>query len=314
MRALLLCLLLPVSAALAQVSVSGSGIYVGPMSRFDAAPSAGSFDFTNMSFTGVASAAQGAKADTALQPAALVSYATTAALTSGLSGKMAANPGGSAAQYMRGDGTMSTFPTAVSSFTNDAAYVNQAGSRAAISLTITGTSGAATYNSSTGVLNVPQYTGGSGTVTGITAGTGLTGGTITTSGTIGLVARSFNNAASITLVTSPTGQGGTVIDASRDAFVTYSVATSTTATIGGASSVTVLLEIATTNSATASDWTAIQTVSNSQTITLAVALQSVQANTLTMSGVVPAGYYRRVRYAVTGTASASYVNGQEVKA
>lgn len=39
------------------------------------------------------------------------------------------------------------------------AKVNQAGARSAISLTTTGTSGAATYNSSTGVLNVPQYGG-----------------------------------------------------------------------------------------------------------------------------------------------------------
>lgn len=175
-----------------------------------------------------------------------------------------------------------------------------------------------------------------GTVTSVTAGTGLSGGTITTTGTISLpntgtagtysgvttdaqgrvtagTNRAFNNTASKTLVTSPTAQGGTVIDASRDAAVTYSVSTSTTATIGGASSVTVYLEIATTNSATAGDWTAIQTVSNGQTITLAITLQSVQSNTLTVSGIVPAGYYMRVRYAVAGIASASYINGQEVK-
>lgn len=39
--------------------------------------------------------------------------------------------------------------------------------RAAISLTTTGTSGAATYNSSTGVLNIPNYAGGSSGITGI---------------------------------------------------------------------------------------------------------------------------------------------------
>jgi len=50
--------------------------------------------------------------------------------------------------------TIPTVPTTVSSFTNDSAYVNQAGARSSVSLTTTGT-GAATYNSSTGVLNVP---------------------------------------------------------------------------------------------------------------------------------------------------------------
>lgn len=64
--------------------------------------------------------------------------------------------------------------------------------RSAISLTTTGTSGAATYNSTTGVLNVPNYAsgGGSGTVTsvGLTAPTGfsVTGSPVTASGTLAL--------------------------------------------------------------------------------------------------------------------------------
>jgi len=44
-------------------------------------------------------------------------------------------------------------------------YFTDARSRAALSLTTTGTSGAATYSSSTGVLNIPQYSGGSGGTT-----------------------------------------------------------------------------------------------------------------------------------------------------
>lgn len=46
--------------------------------------------------------------------------------------------------------------TAYEFFTHD--FVNQAGARSAISLTTTGSSGAATYSSATGVLNVPNYT------------------------------------------------------------------------------------------------------------------------------------------------------------
>lgn len=47
--------------------------------------------------------------------------------------------------------------------------------RAAISLTTTGSSGAATYNNSTGVLNIPNYSGGGGTVTGFNNGLSLSG-------------------------------------------------------------------------------------------------------------------------------------------
>jgi hypothetical protein len=53
-----------------------------------------------------------------------------------------------------------------------------------ITLTTTGTSGAATLSGAT--LNIPQYTGGSGTVTSVASGFGLLGGTITTSGTLRL--------------------------------------------------------------------------------------------------------------------------------
>lgn len=87
---------------------------------------------------------------------ALGSYASTSALTSGLSGKFN-NPSGTTAQYLRGDGSLATFPTIPSNtnqLTNGAAFVDQAGARGAISLTTTG-SGAATYNGATGVLNVP---------------------------------------------------------------------------------------------------------------------------------------------------------------
>ena len=51
-----------------------------------------------------------------------------------------------------------------------------------ITLTTTGTSGAATFSSNT--LNIPQYTGGSGTVTSVASGYGLLGGPITTTGTL----------------------------------------------------------------------------------------------------------------------------------
>ena len=84
-------------------------------------------------------------------------------------------------------------------------YFTNARARSAISLTTTGTNGAATYNNTTGVLNIPAYAAGSGTVTsvGLTS-TDITiggGSPITASGTFTLTlpvinsnVGSFNNA------------------------------------------------------------------------------------------------------------------------
>ena len=71
---------------------------------------------------------------------------------------------GSALSYLGGDSALHALSGVnVSTLINDANYINQAGARTAISLTTTGT-GAATYNNSTGVLNVPTPSA-SGTVT-----------------------------------------------------------------------------------------------------------------------------------------------------
>ena len=48
-------------------------------------------------------------------------------------------------------------PTALSAFSNDLNFINQSQARTSISLTTTGTGGAASYNSSTGVFNIPVY-------------------------------------------------------------------------------------------------------------------------------------------------------------
>lgn len=61
------------------------------------------------------------------------------------SGTIAITGAGTASDYIKGDGSLGVFNTAA---------------RGAISLTTTGTSGAATYSSTTGILNIPQYQGG----------------------------------------------------------------------------------------------------------------------------------------------------------
>jgi hypothetical protein len=146
-----------------------------------------------------------------LNKPSLATVATTGAYTD-LTGKPTIYSfTGLSTQYTKGDGTYATFPTNISSFTNDIGYLTSITSsqvvtalgftpltnsrtisingniqdltanrtwtltsdnitegttnlyftnsraRAAISLNTTGTSGAATYNSTTGVLNIPQY-------------------------------------------------------------------------------------------------------------------------------------------------------------
>lgn len=97
----------------------------------------------------------------------------------------------------------------------------------------------------------------------------------------------------------------------RNYTVHYSVSTSCTATIGGASSATVVLETALTNSATAGDWTTIGKIANGQTITLAIALQSIQTGTIDITREIPAGSYVRLRSTLTGTSSCTLDSGQE---
>lgn len=210
---------------------------------------------------------------------------------------------------------------------NPSAFVNQAGARSAVTLTTTGTAGAATYNSTTGALNIPNYAPGTGTVTSVTAGAGLSGGAITTSGTISMP--SIGTAGSYSGVTTD-AQGRVTagtnrsqaaasralnsafqVSATRDAIVSYSVQLTVTASITGGQNGDVVLEISTDSGFT----TGVQTVAIAglgQTYTLAIALAGVQPQTGVVSGVVPAGYYARMRTVNnTGTPTYAVRAGQE---
>lgn len=167
------------------------------------------------------------------------------------------------------------------SASNPSSFVSQSGARTAVSLTTTGTSGAATYNSSTGVLNVPNYTPPA------------------------VPARS-QSAASRTLNTA------FQVSTTRDALVNYSVQCTITASIAGGQSCDVVLEIATDAAFTAGVQT-VGIIGTGQTYTLAVAIQGVQPQTAQVTGYVPAGYYARLRTVnVSGSPTYAYRAGQEV--
>lgn len=75
------------------------------------------------------------------------------------SGTLAITAGGTSAEYITGAGALVTLNTAnVPENTN--LYFTTSRARTSISLTTTGTTGAATYDNTTGVLNIPSYIGG----------------------------------------------------------------------------------------------------------------------------------------------------------
>ncbi len=101
------------------------------------------------------------------------------------------------------------------------------------------------------------------------------------------------------------------ISTMRSAWVSYSVQTTVTASISGGQNGDVILEIA-SNSGMSTNLQTIAIAGCGQSYTLAIALQGVQPQTCVLAGLVPAGYYARLRTANnTGTPSYSYRAGQE---
>lgn len=211
---------------------------------------------------------------------------------------------------------------------NPSSFITQAGARSAVTLTTNGTSGAATYNSSTGALNIPSYAPGTGTVTSVTAGTGLSGGAITTSGTISMpntgTAGSYSGVTTdaqgrVSAGTNRSQSAATralntafQVSATRDANVQYSVQTTITASIAGGQDGDVFLDIA-SDSGFTTNVQSLDVAPCSQTYTLAVALQGVQKCAAQVRGYVPAGYYVRLRtVSNTGTPAFLFRLAQEV--
>lgn len=145
----------------------------------------------------------------------------------------------------------------------------------------------------------------SATTPGTYANVTVNGSGIVTSGTT----VSINDAPGRSLVTT-TSSTGFQVSASRNSQVCYEGIISTTSTIGGPSSASVFLETADTNSTTPGDWTTKAQQDGGQTITLAIALQSVDTESWGICRTVPAGKYVRIRYTTSGTASVT-INSQQ---
>lgn len=194
----------------------------------------------------------------------------------------------------------------------------------AITFTTTGSSGASTFNGTTGALNIPVYSFSNQTITlsGDITGSGATAITSTlkntgTAGTFSGVTTdaqgrvtagttwSASNAVSRSISTTNNSANGFQVSSTRWASVSYPVTITTTASIGGPSSGTIILEICATNSATGADWTQVDITTNTQTITLALTLNSVQGMTQSLGADVPPGWYTRIR-SLTATGTVTY--------
>lgn len=114
-------------------------------------------------------------------------------------------------------------------------------------------------------------------------------------------------------IVTGTGATGFQISSSRDAEVRYSTTIVTTSSIAGSQNGTVVLEIAPTNSATATDWSEIGRCTNGTSYTLAIAIQGVSTQACQITGYVPTGYFAKIRSINnSGTPTFTYNSGQEV--
>lgn len=110
-------------------------------------------------------------------------------------------------------------------------------------------------------------------------------------------------------VSRPTDGTTFTVSADRNSRVYYTISISCTATIGGAASGTVKLQASLDGGTT---WNDAPTVGNSNTVTLALVLNSVDINTSTIMFELPAGALCKFITTTSGTTTVTWVNGVEV--
>lgn len=108
-----------------------------------------------------------------------------------------------------------------------------------------------------------------------------------------------------------TGATGTQISATNNSSISCCASTSTTSTIGGPSTSAVVLKICSTNNVTEGSWTTVATLENDQTITLAIALNSIQVLKGQLCADVPTGWFVKLVNNGSGTHSEAFLSGQQ---
>lgn len=110
-------------------------------------------------------------------------------------------------------------------------------------------------------------------------------------------------------VTRPVNSTTYTISATKNASVYYSIKIQCTASIGSNSAGTVALQYSTNGGST---WIDVGEVTNSNTVTLAIALNSVTVQTSVIAAQIPANALVRMNSTITGTTAITFVRGQEV--
>lgn len=192
-------------------------------------------------------------------------------------------------------------------------YFTNTRARAAISLTTTGTSGAATYDNTTGVLNIPNYSSGTGTVTTVSV--------VSANGFAGSVANASTTPA-ITLSTTITGlvkgNGTAISAASAGTDYQAPITLTTTGTSGAATFTSNTLNIpqyqaAGTYVTSVSGTTNRITSSGGTTPAIDIAATYVGQSSITTLGTITTGVWNGTAIANANLAnSAVTVNGTSI--
>jgi uncharacterized protein YdeI (BOF family) len=180
------------------------------------------------------------------------------------------------------------------------------------------------------ILNKPTLTNGTVTSVGLSStDLSVSGSPVTTSGSItvnlntsGVTAGTYDfvtvnnkgivtagsSSTGMTAVTRPINSTAYTISSTRPSTATYYIRISCTATIGSASSGSVTMQYSIDGG---TNWLPAGIVENSNTVTLAVVLNSVTVNTMPLTWDFPANALVRMVSATTGTTTITYVNGGE---
>lgn len=223
---------------------------------------------------------------------------------------------------VNGQPVINTIP--IPQVVNDGLYSSLLSKPANMTLTTTGTTGASSYNSANNTLNIPNYAS-----TSYIAGSGLSliGTTFANTApdqTVSLTAGNTNETITGTYpnftitpyiptitpnVTRPINSTTFTISSTRPATVYYTVNISCTATIGSNSTGKVSLQYSQNAGST---WTDVSDVSNSNTVSLAIVLNSITAQDQIIAGQIPANALCRLVSTSAGSTSIAWVRGMEV--